>query len=285
MREYNEGRPGGERLAFHGFDVPAENTSAPSPRRYLEYGRDYLGLGLDLGSLLGDDERWNRQEAILNPAMSIGDTPEAAQLRVIADDLLTSLYARAPELIAATSRADWFRARTYVTAGLGLLRYHKQSAQRIEEGARISSLLTTRDVIMAQNLLDIRSIEDQRGPTLVFAHNSHLQRNRSSMRIAGMDLDWYSAGAIVSSLLGRRYTVIIGSLGRSDALGLGEPDPNTYEGFLQRGITTWGLTPAAAVPSARTRTDSKPEKSYFPLDQPMVDSADAILQLNAERVG
>ncbi len=281
MREYNEGRPAGERLAFHGFDVPAENISAPSPRRYLEYGRDYLGLDLDLGILLGSDEQWSRQEAILNPAMSVGDSTEAAQLRSIADDLLTSLYARAPELIAATSRADWLRARTYVTAGLGLLGYHKKSAQRIEEGARISSLLDTRDTIMAQNLLDIRSIEAQRGPTLAFAHNSHLQRNRSSMRIAGMDLNWYSAGAVVSSLIGPRYTVIIGSLGRSDALGLGEPDPNTYEGFLQPDTTTWSLTPAAAVPSAHTRTDSKPEKSYFPLDHPMVAAADAILHLNA----
>ena len=281
MREYNEGRPAEERLAFHGFDAPTENTSAPSPRRYLEYACDYLGLDLDLASLLGTDERWSRQEAILDPAMSIGDSPEAAQLRAIADDLLTSLYTRAPELIAATSRADWFRARTYLAAGLGLLRYHKQSAQRIEESARISRLLATRDALMAQNLLDIRSIEEQRGATLVFAHNSHLQRNLSKMRMAGMDLDWFSAGAIVGSLLGRRYTVVVGSVGRSEALGLGEPEPNTYEGFLQRRITTWGLTTAAAVTTARTRTDIRPEQGYFPLDQAIVDLADAVLHVNA----
>lgn len=211
MREYNESRPAEARLSFHGFDAPTENTSAPSPRRYLEYARDYLGIELDLADLLGADVRWNRQEAILDPAMSIGDTPEAAQLRVIADDLLIALYTRAPELIAATSRADWFRAHTHLTAGLGLLRYHKQSAQRIENSTRISNLLATRDAIMAQNLLDIRTIEDQRGSTLVLAQNAHLQRNLSTMNMAGMNLEWFSAGAILSSLIGPRYTVILGS--------------------------------------------------------------------------
>ncbi|QNE22560.1 erythromycin esterase family protein [Kribbella qitaiheensis] len=299
MREYNEGRTTEERLAFHGFDAPTENTSAPSPRRYLEYGRDYLGLDLDFANLLGADERWSREEAILDPAMSIGDSAEAPQLRAIADDLLFSLYLRAPELIAATSRADWYRARTHLTAGLGLLRYHKQAAQRIEEGARISRLVAARDALMAENLLDIRGIEEQRGATLVFAHNVHLQRNLSTMRMAGLDLDWSSAGAIVSSLLDSRYAVIAGSLGRSEALGLGEPDPNTYEGFLQRRITTaarssdgagpssptWGLTTAAAIPRAHKRTETLgPGKSYFPLEQPLIDSADAVLHINAAPV-
>ncbi|TDC43747.1 erythromycin esterase family protein [Actinomadura sp. KC345] len=280
MREYNEGRPAGERLAFYGFDVQAENTSAPSPRRYLEYGRDYLGLDMDLASLLGPDEQWSREEAILDPAKSIGDTPEAAQSRAVADDLHMSLYTRAPELIAATSRAEWFRARTHLAAGLGLLRYHRQSAQRIEKSARISRLMATRDALMAQNLLDIRTIEEQRGATLVFAHNSHLQRNPSSMHMAGMDIGWHSAGAIVDALLGDRYAVVIGSMGRSEALGLEEPEPDTYEGALQRRFTTWGLTPAAAVPSAHTRTDVRPEQVYSPLDQTMTDSADAILHIS-----
>jgi erythromycin esterase-like protein len=207
MREYNEGRPADERLAFHGFDAPTENTSAPSPRVYLDYACDYLGLDLDLSNLLGTDEQWSREEAILDPAMSVGDSLEAAQLRAIADDLLTSLYARAPELIPATSRADWYRAHTHLTAALGLLRYHKQSAQPIEQGARISNLLGTRDVIMAQNLLDIRSIEEERGPTLVSANIGHLQLTRSSMTMAGMNVEWNPAGSIVHSLLGRRYVV------------------------------------------------------------------------------
>ncbi|WP_301175292.1 erythromycin esterase family protein [Actinomadura geliboluensis] len=284
MREYNEGRPAGERLAFHGFDVPAENMSAPSPRRHLEYARDYLGLDLDLAALLGPDDRWSRQEAILDPAESLGDGPEAARSRAIADDMLTSLYARAPELIAATSRAAWFRARTHLTAGLGLLRYHAQAARRIEESARISGLMATRDALMAQNLLDIRTIEAKRGPTLVFAHNSHLQRNPSSMSMAGMEIGWSSAGAIAGSLLGGRYTVIIGSMGRSEALGLGEPEPDTYEGFLQRNTTTWSLTSAAEIPPARTRTDMTPGRHYAALTETTVAAADAVLHVGVAGV-
>lgn len=269
MREYNEDRAVEDRLAFHGFDAPTENITAPSPRTYLEYARDYLGIDLDLAHLLGPDERWNRQEAILDATKSVGDSAEAIQLRVIADDLLTSLYSRAAELIAATSRADWYRTRTHLTAGLGLLRYHKQAAQQLDRNERISGLMAVRDSLMAQNLLDIRGLEGQRGPTLVSAHNSHLQRNLS-----------FFAGAIVGSLLGRRYMVIVGSLGRSEVLGLGEPEPDTYEVFLQRALPTWGLIPAAAVTPGRTRTDTRPEQGYFPLDQSIVESADAVLHVN-----
>lgn len=100
---------------------------------------------------------------------------------------------------------------------------------------------------MAQNLLDVRGVEARRGATLVFAQNLHLQRNLSNWRLADMDLNWFGAGAIVGSLLGEQYTFVAGSLGRSEALGLREPKPNTYEGFLQRRITTWGLTTATAV--------------------------------------
>jgi erythromycin esterase-like protein len=275
MREFNEGRLADERVAFHGFDAPTENTSAASPRIYLEYARDYLGIELDLAGLLGDDERWSREEAILDPAQSIGDTPEAGQLRVIADDLLTSLYSRAPERIAATSRAGWYRARTYLTAGLGLLRYHKQAAKPGEQNVRIARLMAARDSLMAQNLLDIRTIEDQRGPTLVFAHNAHVQR------MAGTNRDWYSAGAILAELLDGRYIVIASSLGGSETLGLPEPEPDTYEGILQRSISTWALTPAAALQPARTRTDTTPQQGYFPLDQALLDQVDAVLHINA----
>ncbi|PTR44844.1 erythromycin esterase [Rhodococcus sp. OK611] len=81
MRDYNENRPPTERLAFHGVDASTENTSAPSPRRYLEHARDYLGLDLDIAGLCGDDERWSRAEAVMDSAASIGATAEAERLR------------------------------------------------------------------------------------------------------------------------------------------------------------------------------------------------------------
>ncbi|MER6547523.1 erythromycin esterase family protein [Streptomyces sp. NPDC001250] len=294
MREYNEHRPSGQRLTFHGFDAPPETTSAPSPRCYLEHARDYLALDLDLAGLTGDDARWSRAEAVLDATMSPGATAEAERLRSIADDMLNSLYARAPELIAATSRDEWFRARAHLTAGLGLLRYHKQSAQPLASSLRIAGLAATRDALMAQNLLDIRGIEEERGPTLVFAHNLHLQRNQSIWRLGDLGADWSGAGAIVASLLGERYVCVVGSLGRSKALGLRDPDPDTYEGRLQRRLTTWGLeatpatptTPTAPTdastraPAARTRTDTHPRQGYFPLDQATLDAVDAVLHIS-----
>ncbi|MEU8117560.1 erythromycin esterase family protein [Spirillospora sp. NPDC049024] len=280
MREYNEDRPPHERLAFHGFDAPMETISAPSPRAYLEHARDYMGLDLDIAALTGDDHRWSRSEAVMDPAMSIGATAEAEKLRTIADDMLTALYERAPKLIAGTSRTEWIRARIHLTAGLGLLRYHKRAAQRIAQDARISRLGATRDALMAQNLLDIRDEEARRGPTLVFAHNAHLQRNPGRLRMWEMDLTWFGAGAIIASLLDERYVFVAGSLGRSETIKLAEPEPGSFEGILQSRVTTWDLTPAAAVPSARVRTDTTPAQGYFPLDQAILDTADAVLHIS-----
>ncbi|MGW5432400.1 erythromycin esterase family protein [Streptomyces sp. NPDC004059] len=279
MRDYNRHRPPAERLAFHGFDAPLENTCAPSPRTYLEHARDYLRLDLDIAGLTGDDARWSRPEAVLDAAMSPGATAEAERLRSIADDMLTALHARAPELIAATSRDEWFRARTHLTAGLGLLRYHRQSARPLEPSPRIAGLLATRDALMAQNLLDIRSTEEERGATLVFAHNLHLQRNLSIWQLEDRGAEWFCAGAIVASLVGERYVCVAGSLGRSETLGLEEPAPDTYEGLLQSRVPAWGLEAATAPPSAATRTDTHPRQGYFPLDRATLDAVDAVLHI------
>jgi erythromycin esterase-like protein len=278
MREYNKTRPAEEQLAFHGFDASTEMMSAPSPRTYLEHARDYLDLDTDVASLAGDDERWSRTEAVMDAAMSPGRTPEADRLRVLADDMLTALYARAPELVAKTSRAAWHRAHTYLTAGLGLLRYHRQCAEpNDDQGVRVSRLSSVRDVIMARNLLAIRDVEARRGPTLVFAHNRHLQRHLSTMDTWDMGIAWCSAGAIISSLVGDQYTFVAGSLGRCDEIRLGEPEPDTFEGVLQTRFSGWGLT--TEVAPARMRTDTTPQQGYFPLDQETVDGADAILHV------
>ena len=274
MREYNENRPPEDRLAFHGCDAPTENTSAPSPRSYLEHARDYLHLDLDIAAVAGDDERWSRTEAVMDPGQSPGATPEAERLRVIADDLLTSLYARAPELIAATSRAAWIRARTHLTAGIGLLRYHRQAAASVEPSVRVARLLGSRDVLMAQNLFEIRGIEVRRGATLVCAHNFHLQR----MANGWQGTAWSGAGSIFVSLVAEEYVFVAGSLGRSEVLGVPEPEPDSYEGVLQGRFPTWGLTKAGEVTAARTRTN--PFHGYFPLDQGLLDGADLVLHVN-----
>ncbi|MGW2371619.1 erythromycin esterase family protein [Kitasatospora sp. NPDC001683] len=280
MREFNRDREPVERLAFHGFDIQTENTTAPSPRRYLEHARDFLQLDLDIAGLTGEDERWEREEAILDAAMSPGATPEAERLRRIADDLVNQLYVRAPDLIDASSHAEWLRAGTHLQAGIGLLRYHAQSAlQGLGMSARISGLIRMRDALMAQNLLDIRAVEARRGPTLVFAHNRHLQRNPSAWSQDELDCGWNGAGHIAGSLLGERYVFVAGSLGRSEAMGLGAPAPGTYEALLQPGIEAWRLVAPLEPGVARTRTDTTPRQGYFPLDLETLDGAAALLHL------
>ncbi|MET9490894.1 erythromycin esterase family protein [Nocardia sp. NPDC006630] len=280
MREYNRSRTPAAHLTFYGIDAQTENTSAPSPRRYLEYARDYLGLDIDIASAAGDDEQWGREEAILDPEMSMGESEAAGRLRSIADDLVDALYECAPQRIAATSRTEWQRAETYLAAGIGLLRYHRVAAQRRELNERIALLLGARDVIMAQNLLAIRRIESRRGPTLVFANNTHLQRNPSHFSRADSDITWTGAGSIASSLMGDQYSFIAGSLGRHDHFGLHEPEPDTSEAFLDNRISTWGLIASSAVAAARSRTDTTPQQGYFPLDAATLDGADAVLHIS-----
>jgi hypothetical protein len=148
---------------------------------------------------------------------------------------------------------------------------------------RWNSLAAARDALMAQNLLDIRSDEARRGPTLVYSHNLHLRRNTSVMRMGPMELVWSGAGAIVGSLLGEHYGVILGSLGRSDGLELAEPEPGTFEHALQNRTGTWALIPAAELGPGLTRTDVTQEQGYFPLDADTVDATDTILHLSVGR--
>ncbi|VVJ22587.1 Protein-L-isoaspartate O-methyltransferase (EC [Amycolatopsis camponoti] len=248
LREYNEAAA--EPLTFHGFDAPTEMFSAPSPRTYLEHAGDYLGLDVDIAALTGDDERWSRPEAILDPAESPGASPEARELRVIADDLLMTLDARVEPAAHV--------ARIHAIAGLDLLRYHAASARPGDRDTRIARLAGVRAVIMARNLLDIHA--SQPGRTLVFAHNAHLGSG---------------AGAIVASRLGDRYAFIAGSLGHSEALGLGEPAADTCEGHLQRDTDGWQLT--AEIPAGHTREDA--DYRYAPLTRELLDSADAVLHI------
>jgi hypothetical protein len=272
MREYNADKAEDERLSFHGFDFQTETTSAPSPRPYLEHARDYLGVDVDLTI---DDEKWAGDEAVLDFARSPGRSEEAVRLREIGTGLLRQLHRR-----KAVDDA-WVRAETYLTAGLSLLRYHRECAEPNPLGVRLTRLCQMRDGVMARNLLEIRRIEAGRGPTFVFAHNAHLQRTNSSMEMAGERIEWLSAGALVAPVLGDQYTVMAGTLGRNDGFGLGEPDKDTLEGQLQGRFTTWGMT--EEKPRGRTRQDTTRVMGYFPLDQHLLDGVDALLHVRVGR--
>lgn len=122
------------------------------------------------------------------------------------------------------ARAEWLRAKTHLTAGLGLLRYHRQAAQRLESNARLSRLFATRDALMAQNLLDIRSIEGRRGATLVFGHNVHLQRTPSAWSLGDLNVSRPGGGTVVAPLLGEQYVFIAGSLAAARISGWTTPN-------------------------------------------------------------
>ncbi|MFB7134360.1 erythromycin esterase family protein [Streptomyces sp. NPDC056237] len=234
MRAYNDGRPTSERLRFAGFDGPLEITHAASPRQALTALHSYLAAQVDadllpctgetLDRLLGTDDRWTDPAAMMDPAQSVGRSTEAGQLRLLADDLVTLLDAQTPHLLAATSPDDWDRARLYGRTATGLLRYHHSMADT--SPARMTRLCTLRSSMMAHNLLAVAA----RGPALIHAHNSHLQREKSTMPTWDGPVEWWGAGALVSAQLGGSYAFVATALGTIRHQGVDTPSPDTVEG-------------------------------------------------------
>ncbi|MEV5777140.1 erythromycin esterase family protein [Streptomyces antimycoticus] len=236
MRAHNDGGPASERLRFAGFDGPLEITGAASPRQALTALHGYLAGRVDaellprtgetLDRLLGADDRWTNPTAMRDPSQSVGRSAGARELRLLADDLVALLDTQTPHLLAASSRDDWDRARLYGRTATGLLRYHHWMADT--SPARMTWLVSLRDQMMAHNLLALA----ERGPALVHAHNGHLQRAKSTMRMGGMPLAWWSAGALVSAQLGAAYAFVATSLGTIRHQGVDTPPPDTVEGLL-----------------------------------------------------
>jgi erythromycin esterase-like protein len=283
MRAYNDGRPASEQLRFAGFDGPLEITGAASPRQALTALHAYLTAWADadllpctaetLDGLLGADDRWTNPAAMMDPSQSVGQTPDATQLRLLADDLVTLLDAQTPHLIAASSREDWHRARLYGRTATGLLRYHFWMADT--SPSRMARLLALRDSMMAANLLALAG----RSPTLVNAHNGHLQRGKSTMRMGDLPQEWWSAGAIVSAHLGDGYAFLATALGTIRHQGVGTPPPDTIEGLLYALPEDRYIVDArrlAAVLGEVTPRVS-PWYGYAPLDPAQVASTDGIV--------
>lgn len=285
MRSYNDGRPASEQLRFAGFDGPLEITGAASPRQALTALHCYLTARVDadllpctaetLDRLLGADDRWTNPAAMMDPSQSVGQTPDAKQLRLLADDLVTLLDAQTPHLIAASSQEDWHRARLNGRTATGLLRYHFWMADT--SPSRMRWLLRLRASMMAANLLAIA----ERGPALVYAHNAHLQRDASTMRMAGSLLEWWSAGAIVSARLGEGYAFLATALGTIRHQGVDAPPPDTIEGLLyalpQERYVVDARRLATALANATPTARVSPWFGYSPLDPAHVASTDGIV--------
>lgn len=239
MRAFNDGRDACDRVRFAGLDGPLEMAAAESPRRALIGLFGYLAAHVDarllpcgveeLEGLAGDDDRWTNPAAMMDPAQSVGRSAEAARLRLLADDLLALLEENTPHLLAATSRDEFDRARLYARTALGLLRYHHAMADA--SPARMTRMVGLRGQMMAGNLLALAA-DDARGPVLAHAHNSHLQRQRSTMRMGGEPIEWWGAGALAAARLGAGYGFLATALGTLRHQGVGVPSADTVEGVL-----------------------------------------------------
>lgn len=283
MREHNDGRPRSEQLRFAGFDGPLEITGAASPRPALTALHAYLTAGADadllpgdagtLDDLLGADDRWANPAAMMDPSASIGQTPEARRLRLLADDLATLLDAQTPQLIAASSRDEWERARLFARTAAGLLRYHYWTADT--SPGRLARLLALRDSMMAANLLALA----EQGPTLVAAHNGHLQRTKGTMQLGEHRLQWWSAGAIVDAHLGDAYGFLATAVGTIQHRGVGVPPPDTLEGLLYAWPEDRFVIDArrlATLLGGDVRPRVSPWFGYSPLDPALIGS-DAVV--------
>ncbi|MFE7602543.1 erythromycin esterase family protein [Streptomyces sp. NPDC057494] len=285
MRAYNEGRPAAERLRFAGFDGPLEIAAAESPRQALTALHGYLADRVDadllpcaadtLDELLGSDGRWTEPAAMMDPARSVGRSEPAVRLRVIADDLAALLDEQRPYLVTVSSPEEWERARLYGRTALGLLRYHHGMADT--SPSRWARLAAARDRMMSLNLLALA----ERGPTFVHSHNSHLQREKSSMRMGGQRLEWWSAGALVSAELGEEYAFVATALGTIRHQGVDAPAPDTVEGLLyalpEERCLVDARRLAAALGDERPARRESPWFGYAPFDPAHLADGDGLV--------
>ncbi|MFE0516503.1 erythromycin esterase family protein [Streptomyces sp. NPDC058964] len=285
VRADNDGRPASERLRFAGFDGPLEITHAASPRHALTALHGYLAAQVDadllpcttdtLDRLLGTDDRWTNPAAMMDPSQSTGQSAEAGQLRLLADDLVALLDQHTPHLLVTTSRDAWDRARLYGRTATGLLRYHHWMADT--SPARMTRLCALRGLMMADNLLAVAA----RGPALIHAHNSHLQREKSTMQLWEGPVEWWSAGALVSAQLGREYAFVATALGTIRHQGVDTPPPDTLEGLLYALPEDRCVIDAPRLTTALAGTRPAPRVSpwfgYAPLDPAHLANSDGIV--------
>ncbi|WP_406096586.1 erythromycin esterase family protein [Streptomyces sp. NBC_01013] len=286
MRAHNDGRPASDQVRFAGFDGPLEIAGAASPRQALTALHDYLvraGVDTDLlpctaqslDRLLGADDRWTEPAAMRDPSRSVGRSADAARLRLLADDLVALLDEQMPHLITTTSGEDRERARLYGRTAAGLLRYHSWMADT--SPGRLARLVGVRDRMMADNLFALA----ERGPVFVHAHNAHLQREKSSMRMDGKPLEWWSAGALVSAELGDAYAFVATALGTIRHQEVDVPPPDTVEGILYTlaedhfVVDTHRLV--TALGGVRPAHRTSPWFGYAPLDPAHLAGSDGMV--------
>lgn len=286
MRAFNDDRPESDHVHFAGFDGPLEISAAASPRQALSALHAYLAARLDeldslactaeeLDSLLGPDEQWTNPAAMMDPVESIGRSPDAKQLRILADELAALLDTHTPHLVAASTPIEWDRARMHARTALGLLRYHYAMADTSPN--RMARLLGVRAEMMAANLLALA----ERSPVFAFAHNSHFQRAKSRMQMWQGPVEWWSAGAIVDARLGEQYAVLATALGTIRHRGVQTPAVEVIEGLLyalpQERCVVDPRRLAAVLGEGTSEARVSPWFGYAPLDPAHLQDIDGLI--------
>ena len=296
MKDYNSDPSHAHKLHFYGFDSPTEMMGSDSPRQLLHFVLDYLG-SIDaaqsqehrqrIDPLLGQDSDWDNPDALIDPAKSVGRSPNAVALRAEVEDLNEELLVSRPELVARSSGAQYQEAVHYASLARQLLNYHAELAGNSSD--RTSRLLGIRDAMMAENLACIVSLESIRGGrVLAFAHNRHLQRGRAEWQYLDDLYSWWPAGSHLHELLGPGYAVIGTAVGISDANGIGRAEDRTLEAQLTAAPgparlipTCMGQAlPAKEITSLPRRSASTKNPTYFPLGPESFTDFDWLAVLN-----
>ncbi len=146
--------------------------------------------------------------------------------------------------------------------------------------------------MMYANVRDIAAWEARRGPTLLFAHNRHLQKDRSEWLLPvgwgdleGGTVSWWSAGAIAGAQMGDRYAFLASALGSAPDQGLGVPNPDTLEGALYAVVEDRCIfdskrlaeTVRGRSPKLTPRTDASTNRGYAALDPDRLDGTDGVV--------
>src|SRR5262249_44834519 len=152
MHRYNADPAHPVKLRFYGFDIPSSPTGNASPRQVLRFAVDYLSA-IDSASgqeyrqrieeLLGQDFDWEDPAIYADHTKSVGLSPAATALRIAAEDMITELRTRHPELIARTDASRYAEALQHARIGREQLNYHAAVAR----DAGIAHLLAIRDAL------------------------------------------------------------------------------------------------------------------------------------------
>jgi erythromycin esterase-like protein len=251
MREYNTQHA--EKLHFYGFDMPLGEGSFASPRFILDFVEN-ADRRQRIDALIGDDARWQDMGVIADPTKGMGLTPQARDLQLEIDDLVTEIRITHP------GRSEPLHAATTCRQ---LLAAHAALARVGRRGN--AEMLGIRDAIMADTLEFIVFNERPRGKVFAFAHNSHLKRGKATWELGGVKDEWWPAGAHVRRTMGNRYAVIGTGVGVSEENGISLPEPDTLESrFAEAMLIPTRDAPASDLP---TRTGSVRNPTYFPWTQ------------------